>query len=266
MDSGFRTTITDKGLERVDEEIFVPSSVNVTIGAIELSGERRVSFKDKGQAFTMAFRRITDTDWRKYFNGMALESERIGTQRVDRFDFTSAGIALVNECLVQVKGYRSRTGDFMAQANWRDAIPYGHKAMAVGLLTSVTSSTADVELFFEPDVQEVVLDAKWGSDDPGKMTQYSGLVHRFQQVTLEHQRRYNRATSEARVVGGSRSGRTIYPGRHGMLADMYDELIVEVNGYAFKGGMDTAAIKAEMDTFHKVAAVTELFAVPESSE
>jgi hypothetical protein len=47
-----------------------------------------------------------------------------------------------------------------------------------------------------------------------------------------------------------------------VLAHLYDDLIVSVDGYSSGGcelGSDREAIKREMDTYHKVAAVENLF-------
>jgi hypothetical protein len=67
------------------------------------------------------------------------------------------------------------------------------------------------------------------------------------------------------VVGGSRRNQTIYAGKHGLMADLYDELVISVDGYSIGGSPlgDAAQVKKEMDTFHKVAALRLLFAAPD---
>lgn len=235
--------------------------------SIELAGKRVVSFKDKGKPYTLEFRRLTSQDWMKYFGGISVESERVSKDRVDRFDFKTPGAELVENALTSVTGYKTRDGKNLCEVeNWKKAIPYGHRSLAADLLQDAQPNHSDNFVYFDPEAQEVVIDAKWGSLEPGSMVQFNGLIHRFKTVGLEHQRRFNRATSEARVVGGSRQGRTIYPGRHKLLAEMYDELIVSVDGYTFEGtalGENVELIRREMDTFHKVASVTDLFTAPE---
>jgi hypothetical protein len=97
------------------------------------------------------------------------------------------------------------------------------------------------------------------------MMQFKGLVHRLKHPTAEHQRRFMRASTESRVVGAGRTGKTVYPGQQGLLAAIYDELISSVDGYCFDGkpldGVDQ--IRREMDMYHKVAAAQQLFAGPE---
>jgi hypothetical protein len=233
---------------------------------IQLDAPRTVSFKAGKNAFTYTFRRITDADWRQYFAGISFITERAGAGRTNRLDVRSSGLDLVEHCLEKVEGYPMRDGsNIMDLADWKQRLPYGHRLKAAELLVDVSLSDVDREYFFEPDIDEVVLDAAWNSAAPGLMTRCFGLVHRFHPATAEHQRRFNRATSESRVVGGSRAGRTIYPGSQALLIALYDELVVSVDGYGVQGKPLTGAdaIKHEMDTFHKVSAVQQLFATPD---
>ena len=63
------------------------------------------------------------------------------------------------------------------------------------------------------------------------------------------------------MVGGSRNGKTQWLGAQATLADLYDELIVSVEGYTVDGAApDREGIVEFMDTYHKVAAVDVLFA------
>jgi len=243
-------------------EAAVPPSAQL----LELTGKRVVSFKDRGQAITFFFRRLTAADWQKFFAGCVFETERIGATQTRRIDHRTAGMELVESALLDAVGYKLRDGaDLTALPSWQKRIPAGHKVAAAELLQKVSESQDDVERWFDPEAQEVYLDAAWGSETPGKMMKYSGLVHRFTPPTAEHERKYNRASSEARVVGGSRAGRTIYPGRQELLIAIYDQLIITVEGYSVNGKPleDPKEIRSEMDAAHKVTAVQALFAVPE---
>jgi hypothetical protein len=62
-----------------------------------------------------------------------------------------------------VDGYKLREGKFTEIPNWKSRVPYGHKQKAVDLLTDVTFSESAPE-FFDPEVEEVFVDAKWGAD------------------------------------------------------------------------------------------------------
>lgn len=234
--------------------------------AIELAGARSVSFSDKGHSFTYVFRRIEDADWRRFFSGIVVESERVGKQRVDRIDHRTASLALIESCLVSVSGYAAPNGgEVMQLQNWKTRLPYGHRVRAAELLQDARASESSSSFVIEPDTDTVSLSAKWGGADG--MLQFDGLVHRFTPPSGEDQRRFNRAASEARVVGGGRNGRTIYPGRQQLLLNLYDQLIVSVEGYTVSGeplGSDVSKIRTWMDSLHKVAAAQELFGAPDA--
>jgi hypothetical protein len=244
----------------------IPNSTIERAGALlDLSGDRQVTFKDKGQIFVFTFNRITDAQWRHYFSGLVVENEKSGSGRLARVDYRTAGIDLFETAVKDVAGYKLREGKFTDIPNWKTRVPYGHKQKAVDLLTDVTFSDSAPE-FFDPEVEEIFVDAKWGADQ-GMMTQFRGLAHRFTPPSGAHQQRFNRAAGESRVVGG-RSGKTISTSRQDLLADLYDELIVSVEGYAFAGKPleGTEQIRREMDTFHKAAAVNLLFSSPEDDQ
>lgn len=252
-----------------NEVIFGEGTLPSNASMLELAGERIVSFKDRGQAITFTFRRLSAQDWQQFFNGVVFETERIGSTQTRRIDHRTSGIALVDATITRADGYKLREGQsFMALKNWKQRIPAGHKIAAAELLQKVGESTADRDGYFDPEADEVYLDAAWGSSTPGKMMQFSGLVHRFTPPTAEHQRKYNRASSEARVVGGSRAGKTIYPGRQELLIAIYDQLVLAVEGYGVNGQPLEGAenIRREMDAYHKVTAVQRLFAVPDVDE
>jgi hypothetical protein len=80
--------------------------------------------------------------------------------------------------------------------------------------------------------------------------------------TVEQQRRYSRDMSRSQVIGGSRAGKTRWLGAQATLVDLYDELILSVEGYVANGEPvcdDREMIIASMDTYHKVAAAEALF-------
>jgi hypothetical protein len=61
---------------------------------------------------------------------------------------------------------------------------------------------------------------------------------------------------------------TVYANKAPLLAKIYDELIVAVEGYAVGGQPLEGAerIRKEMDMFHKVGAVTQLFEIPDGED
>jgi hypothetical protein len=101
------------------------------------------------------------------------------------------------------------------------------------------------------------------------MQQFTGLRHEFNSPTTEQFRRYRRDVSRSYIVGGSRTAKTVWRGAQKTLAELYDELIVSVEGYTLNGSPligSPSAIAAAMDTYHKVAAANHLYASVETSE
>jgi hypothetical protein len=73
----------------------IPNSTIERAGALlDLSGDRQVTFKDKGQIFVFTFNRITDAQWRRFFSGLVVENEKSGSGRLSRVDYRTAGIDL----------------------------------------------------------------------------------------------------------------------------------------------------------------------------
>jgi hypothetical protein len=238
---------------------------------LPLDAERVVSFKQNGHALTFHFRRLTVGDWMRYFEAITLRSVSVAgarkQSRTDEFDYRTARLKLVDDALESVDGYTIPPN----LANWKARLPYGHKLAAAQLLEGAEPSTnvdRDRAFTILADSDEVFLDASWGSSTPGEMTRYLGLVHRFKPVTAEQMRKYNRATSRSVVIGGRHGGTTEYAKPYNVLAELYDELIVSVDGYSIKGQPleGAEAIRREMDTYHKVEAVQQLFITAEPDE
>lgn len=246
---------------------------------LQLDQPRAIAIRDKGKTFTYTFRRITAGDWKKYYRGIVSQTETVDGGQVRSFDFRTALQMLVEETLQSVEGYRTADGAPLAQKpDWKARLPISHKIAAGLVLGDVTvdrEAADDVDLI--SDLNEVSLTCKWTSESceasklrsSGAMTQLSGLLHRFRHPTIEQLRKFNRESSRARVVGGSRTGKTIWPGSQELLADLYDQLIESVDGYLFGGEPldgQVESIKNQMDTHHKVRAVEALFAATEDSE
>lgn len=238
---------------------------------LDLQQPRTIVIKQKDKRFVYHFRRLSDRDWRKYYHGILSQTENVAGEQVRTFDFRSSLLALVEETLERVEGYTGPGGASVEQlADWKLRLPAGHKQAAGLVLCDVRADDAIVrDESVLSDVTEVALSCAWTANPEGYMTQFSGLVHRFRHPSIEHLRRFNRESSRARVVGGSRTGKTIWPGRQELLADLYDQLIAAVDGYSF-GAMQLSdqveEIKRYMDMQHKVAAAQVLFAGGEDAE
>jgi hypothetical protein len=233
-----------------------------TSAVLELDGERTVTFRDRGHAYTYTFSRIGSGDWLRYFEGVAITSRREGKNGVvETMDLESAGVDLVESKVVKAEGY---AGDFMSDPKWKQCLPFGHVRAAAQLLRDGNISLADDSQPLNPLKVEVAIDAKWNVSKPGEMRQFGGLLHRFNPPTAEHKRKYNRAISQTRVIGDARSGLTVFQGRQRLLIDFYDQLIASVEGYVLRGQALTSPeqIRSEMDAVHKIVAVQQLFASP----
>lgn len=234
------------------------SELSVRDGAIlPLDADRCVSFFDKGHPYTFYFSRINQADWERYFSGISLSSHNEGRAQVTITDMDSAAIQLVEEKLVRVEGYR---GEFQKREDWRQILPIRHTRPAAWLLRTVTASDVQSESF-DPEQVEAVIDAAWGISKPGQMVLYTGLVHKFRPLTAEQKRRYCRATSETRVIGNGRNGRTVFVPKQPMLVKLYNDLIIGVEGYSIGGRKLETSEEAilQMDAYHKVIAVEQLF-------
>jgi hypothetical protein len=255
------------------EEITKPQEMQPQKAAayLPLDGERAVAFAERrGGAvshFVYYFPRLTRDAWEKYFNGIyvAIETDGEGSTRIA--DVESAGIQMVADNVVNIDGYPR---DFLELENWKSLLPYGHSKLVFSQLLAMVDKEAARP--FNPRIVDVALTAYWGiqRDAAGKpgTVKYSGLMHMFSAPNAEQKHRYSRAASESRVVGGTRNGKTLRLPRQSLLIDLYDELIVSVDGYSVNGEplLSPDQIRREMDAQHKVAAVSEVFADSEAVE
>jgi hypothetical protein len=170
---------------------------------------------------------------------------------------------------VGAEGYKVAGGGQLCDLpNWQERIPLSHRQQLGETLADVRPSTTETELVIHPEGEEVVLDATWtyrDSDEEkeitGHMQRFVGLKHILKTPSEEQHRRYSREASRSRVIGGSRNGKTVYQGSQPLLAKLYDELVITVEGYAVAGVPITlpSDITTYMDMLHKVMAAQELF-------
>lgn len=230
---------------------------------IELKKPRLIVIADRGHNYTLTLAPVTRKQWLKYFEGILSTSENVNGKRVDSFDSTGARLGLVNETLMDADGYKV-TGDgrITELSGWKELIPANHRIAAGNVLISVERSMTDDESPITLGCETVRLEAVWGRSGLNSMQKVTGLRHNFQMPSVEQQRRYSRDMSRSQIIGGSRSGKTRWLGAQATLADLYDELILSVEGYLVNGMDlldDKEQIVANMDTYHKVAAAEALF-------
>lgn len=229
------------------------------MNSIELTQPRIIAIDDRGKKYQLTVARITKTQWLKYFEGVVSTSENQAGKRVDSFDSSAARLALVESALIDAKGYTSDE-PVTSIKGWQGLLPLSHR-MAVGnTLTSVSLSNANDDTPIALGSESVVLDAVWSAGEDGVMKKFRGLRHLFSTPTSQQQHRYSRDASRSVVVGGSRVSKTRWLGPQATLAALYDELVTDVDGYTVHGEKPNRdAIVEHMDTYHKVAAASELF-------
>lgn len=209
---------------------------------IDLGAPRVIAIRHGQQIFEYTLPPIAHELWLKYFDGIVSTAEREGKEIVQHVDASSAGLELVEKLL---------------PTDGTARIPMAHKLAIVNVLTSAYVPDGDMRGF-----GEIPLVAIWSAGENKTMRRHKNLLHVFEEPTAEQNRRYRRDDSRSQIIGGSRKGTTVYRGAQRTLAALYDELVVSVAGYAFNGvaleGRDQIA--RCMDTFHKVAAMVQLFA------
>ena len=234
-----------------------------TASLIDLKKPRIIVIEDRGHAYTLTLSPITRKQWLGYFDHIVSTSETQYGKRIDSFDSTGARLALVNQALIDADGYRvNGTVNATEIDGWRELIPANHRLTAANVLTSVERSAVNDENPITLGCEGVLLDAVWGRGSLNRMLKRTGLRHNLNTPSVEQQRRYSRDMSRSQVIGGSRAGKTRWLGAQATLVDLYDELIVSVEGYAVNGEPltdDRDEIIASMDTYHKVAAAESLF-------
>jgi hypothetical protein len=235
------------------------------MSSIELTAPRVIAIESRGKQYLLTLQRIGKKQWLRHFEGIVNSSENQGGKRVDRFDSSGARVALVEEVLVDAKGYKAREPDqpITSIQGWQSQLPLSHRLAAGEALVNVERADPPEDDELVLGFENVFLNAVWGADEAGVMRKYHGLCHRFKTPTAEQQKRFSRESSRSRVVGGSRKGVTQWMGAQATLIDLYDELVLSVDGYTVDGeplGEDRTGIVVEMDAYHKVAAADALFA------
>jgi hypothetical protein len=244
---------TPKQIEAIEAEpVTIAAEPATPAPVLELTEGRAIAMKFGAHEYTWIFRRITRSDWERFFRSFDTESVMIQGEETETFEVESGTIDLARSCVVKVEGYTMPDA-----GDWRAMLPLGHlKAFGQVLRDVRVAPVSDDAPIILSELSEISLECIWD----GK-SKWSGLVHRFNPPTLQQQRKFNRACGTYRVLGNERGNRTIYPARQALMMDFYDELIVSVDAsYRANGDMllDRASIVREMDASHKVAAIQGL--------
>jgi len=229
---------------------------------LELSEPRRIRLHDRSHAFTIICRRLEPADWAVFFGATSMSSEQRGAERISISDFDTPRAMLAERVITSAEGYKVEGEvELTSLPNWVTRLPLGHRQMIGAQLAGARVSEAG-DLMILSEGECITIDSPWSIDaETGKMVAYQGLQHRLKTPSAEHQRRYNRASSRSIIVGGGRNGRTIYPGSQDVLVELYDELIMSVDGYSWKGlpVSGVPQIRDTMDGWHKFTVAQALF-------
>ena len=229
---------------------------------IDLADSRKVVFRQGARQYALTMRRAEAADWMEYFDSIVTTAEQHGRELVRETD-TTAGISLVEKLLSNAEGYTMPAGveSLDAMPDWPSRIPMGHRMACLDILLDATAAPPPDDAPLGFDTETVAVTSKWTADAEGRMVAVTG-IHHFEVPSAEDSRNYMRRVSRSKVVGGSRSGKTIYTGAQKELVAIYDKLIRSADGYVVNGQPleGPEQIREWMDTRHKVAAAQQLFA------
>jgi hypothetical protein len=229
--------------------------------SIDLSVPRVVSIVGQRGTYTFPCRRILKADWQLFFTNVFHASQRVGKDTVSTFDAQPASLSLFAAVAAGAEGYKV-AGDapLLSLPNWKDLVPVDHRVAVGRTLASAHAVETDDDTIY-PEGEPVTIECMWSADDSGHMRLIGGLKHVMRPATEAQHRRFTRESSRTRVLGGSRQGETQYPGAQGVLAALYDELVLSVEGYTVNGVAleSVEAIRREMDEHHKVVVAQQIF-------
>jgi hypothetical protein len=240
------------------------SNATWTPPALLMLDEPRVLVLREGKRdYTFYFRRILQPDWESYFSGFYISSRTEGVAQTNTTDIQTTGIELLESTLTKVVGY---SRELTTLEDFKKILPR-HSVPVSGLLSEVYRSDIDDDKPFDCDSVEARIDAMWSKTTPANSnTTYKGLVHRFKPPTIEQKRRYMRGGAVSRVGGLRKGSTTVYSTRNRLLLELYDQLILSVDGYGVAGKAleSVEQIRREMDGYHKAEAVAQLFVTGEA--
>lgn len=232
--------------------------------ALDLAASRGVVLKGNGgRAYTLGIRRVCTDDWRAYFDAVSITARRDGKDEERSFDLDTPRRTLAERVLISAEGYEIAGGGSLTElADWPRRIPLAHR-LKVGEILAGARAVPHDDFTIYPEGEPVYIDAPWTADEDGNLRVFKGLKHVLATPTEAQYRRFARENSRTRILGGDRSGTTQYPGAQSLLAELYDELVVSVEGYVVDGApaasLSREGIARHMDMHHKVIAALQIF-------
>jgi hypothetical protein len=235
---------------------------------IDLAVPRTIALNTPRGDRTLFCRRVAREDWDAFFDAVYITETRIGLDIESTVDIQRARLVLADRVLIGAGGYRVEGDDPIdCVPEWQSLLPISHREQLGAILASTRVDGAQPELI-SVEGEAVVLGCVWTMtswrDDAGEhvgMQHISGLRHILRAPTARQHQRYSRETSRTIILGGDRAGTTQRLGAQKLMAELYDEMIISVDGYCLNGtpleGRDNIA--REMDTHHKVTAARQIF-------
>jgi len=228
---------------------------------IDLSQPRVIVLTGRHGTYKLTCRLVTKEDWAAYFALIVVGSKRDGQDQVNTLDLQTPRLALAARVITAAEGYKVDGGaDLTSLPSWQELLPLEHRLAVGDILSSARAYSPDDGMIY-PDGDPVLVDCTWGANADGVMQRVIGLKHIMRTPTEAQHRRYMREASRTRILGGDRTGETLYPGAQMLLAELYDELVLSVDGYCKSGEAITtpADIKECMDIHHKVMVAQKIF-------
>jgi hypothetical protein len=233
---------------------------------IELAQNRKLTLRNGGLRYGLIIPPISAEAWfEQFFNQIrcAVTGDRVQTDSY--VDVESAAANLAEKAAVGFEGYPSLEG----VADWQSKIPLSH-LMGYGhaLLEVVEPEGADRSAKPSGGFHVVRIEALWDSTPAGAMCRHRKLVHTFTVPGSRQRDRFRRSAMKMRrTTAVTHRGSVDFLAPENAFfaraqADIYDELIASVDGYAVNGeplSNDRAQIIIHMDTYHKVRAANFLF-------
>src|SRR5947209_8391745 len=122
--------------------------------SLPLDQPRVIAIKDGKFTYTFHFARIAQADWVAYYDGIHYTSRQQDRAEVTVLDMDTAGVELVERCLVKADGY---SGDFTTKTDWQKKILPRHANAASWALRACTLSSAESDQPFDPERVEILV-------------------------------------------------------------------------------------------------------------
>ncbi len=240
------------------------ATIESAAASIDLAEPRLIVLQGRRGVYKLDCRTPQPEDWAAFYGAITISLQRDGADQVKSADYESASRLLAERVLIDAHGYTVHGDKALTDyANWPALVPLEHRLKVGDVLASVQLDARDDEGVIYPEGEAVFVSCLWNPlpERDFHMRKVSGLKHVLQTPSEQQYRRYARESSRSRILGGSRAGTTLFPGAQMVLAALYDELVVSVEGYVFKGQplAGREQIIAHMDTHHKVVAAQQMF-------